>query len=113
MFRNLIENEGIDGNLLASLARRSYINQHLKFVFLYLLMTPAYFIQKKSYKKMEIEVNISLDNIANWLKANKLTLNVKKSSLLVFNSKNSKEKRPVKLFIYEAELEQKEFAKFN
>ena len=30
---------------------------------------------------METEINISLDNIANWLKANKLTLNVKKSQL--------------------------------
>ena len=47
---------------------------------------------------MEIEVNISLYDIANWLKANKLTLSVKKSNLLVFDSrKNSKEKPPVKL----------------
>ena len=61
---------------------------------------------------MEIEVNISLDNIANWLKANKLTLNFKNSNLLVFDSrKNSKEKLSVKQFIYDAELEQKEFAK--
>ena len=44
---------------------------------------------------------ISLDNNANWLKANKLTLNVKKSNLLVFDSrKNSMEKPPVKLFTY-------------
>ena len=62
---------------------------------------------------MEIEVNISLDNIANWLKANKLTLNVKKSNLLVFGSrKNGKEKSPVKLFINDEELEQKDFAKY-
>ena len=45
------------------------------------------FYSNKSYKKMEIEVNISLDNIANWSKINKLTLNVKKSSLLVFDSR--------------------------
>ena len=38
-------------------------------------MTLAYSIQTNpTKKKMEIEVNISLDNIANWLKANKLTL---------------------------------------
>ena len=36
---------------------------------------------------MEIEVNISLDNIAKWLKADKLTLTVKKSNLLVFKLK--------------------------
>ena len=41
---------------------------------------------------MEIEVNISLDKLINKL-ANKLTLNVKKSNLLVFDSrKKSKEK---------------------
>ena len=71
------------------------------------------FYSNKSYKKMEIEVNISLDNIANLLKANKLTLNVKKSNLLVFDSrKNSKEKPPVKLFINDEELEQKDFEKY-
>ena len=43
------------------------------------------FYSNKSYKKLEIEVNIPLDNIASWLEANKLSLNVKKSNLLVFN----------------------------
>ena len=49
---------------------------------------------------MEVEVNIFLDNIANQFKANKLTLNVKKLNLLVFNSrKNSKEKPLLRVFI--------------
>ena len=62
---------------------------------------------------MEIEVNISLDNIANWLKANKLTFNVEKSNLLAFDSrKNSTENRFVKLFINDEELEQNDFAKY-
>ena len=62
---------------------------------------------------MEIEVNISLYYIANWLKANKLTLSVKKSNLLVFDSrKNSKEKPPVNLSINDEELKQKYFAKY-
>ena len=64
-------------------------------------------------KKMKFEVNISLDNIANWLKANRLTMNVKKSNLLVFDSrKNGKEKPPVKLFINDEELEQRDFEKY-
>ena len=43
---------------------------------------------------------VSPDNVANWSKANKLTLNVKKSNLFLFDSrKNSKEKASVKLFI--------------
>ena len=62
---------------------------------------------------MEIEVNISFDNNVNCLKANKLTLNVKKSNLLVFDSrKNSKEKPPVNLSINDEELKQKDFAKY-
>ena len=49
---------------------------------------------------MEVEVNIFLDNIANQFKGNKLTLNVKKSNLLVFNSrKKCKEKPLLRLFI--------------
>ena len=54
-------------------------------------------IQTNPTKKWKLRL-IFLDNIANWLKANKLRLNVKKSNLLVFDSrKNSKEKPPVKL----------------
>ena len=76
-------------------------------------MTLAYSTQTNPTEKMEIEVNISLDNIANWLKANKLTLNVRKTNLLVFNSrKNGKEKPPVKLLTNDEELEQKDFAKY-
>ena len=42
-----------------------------------------------------------------------MTLNVKKSNFLDFDSrKNSKEKPPVKLFINDEELEQKELAKY-
>ena len=70
------------------------------------------FYSNKSYKKMKIEFNISLDNIANWLKANKLTLNVKKSNLLVFDSRENGKEKPVKLFINDEELEQKDFAKY-
>ena len=43
------------------------------YVFISLLITPAYFTQTNP-KKIEINVNISLDNTAN-----KLTLNLKKS----------------------------------
>ena len=42
------------------------------------------FYLNKPYKEMETDVNISLDNIANWLKASKYTLN-----FLVSNSKSS------------------------
>ena len=44
---------------------------------------------------------------------NKLALNVKKTNLLVFDSRNySKEKPPVKLFINDDKLKQKDFTKY-
>ena len=33
----------------------------------------------------ETELNIALHNVTNWMRANKLTLNVSKSNLLLFN----------------------------
>ena len=51
-------------------------------------MTPACFTQTRT-RKLEDEINTSLDNITNWLKANKLMINVKKSNLIVFKVGNS------------------------
>ena len=54
----------------------------------------------KSYSKLENILNCSLDNIANWLRANKLTLNIKKSNLIAFNiSKNDKGAVPIHIYI--------------
>ena len=50
------------------------------------------FYSNISHKKMKIEVNISLDNTANWLKANKLRLNVKKSNLLFLTQEKTEGK---------------------
>ena len=55
-------------------------------------------------------VNVALNNISNWLKANKLTLNVKKSHLFIFNINNNK--MQIKLFIDKEELKQKHTAKY-
>ena len=47
------------------------------------------FHSNKNYRKLEDEINTSLDNITNWLKANKLMINVKKSNLVVFKVGNN------------------------
>ena len=47
------------------------------------------FHSNKNYRKLEDEINISLDNVTNWLKANKLMIHVKKSSLIAFKVGNS------------------------
>ena len=41
------------------------------------------FHSNKNCKKLEDKINTSLDNITNWLKANKLMINVRKSNLIV------------------------------
>ena len=39
----------------------------------------------KNIRRLEAKINTSLENITNWLKANKLTLNIDKSQLLFFD----------------------------
>ena len=68
------------------------------------------FYSNKSYKKMEIGVDIFLDNVTNWLKANNITLSAKKSNLLVFDSrKNSKEDLPLSYLLILWNLNRKAF----
>ena len=105
------------GSILGPLLFLIYINDIYKSapkVYFHLVADDTYlFYSNKSYMKMKIEVNTSLDNIANWLKANKLILNVKKSNLLVFDSRrNSTDRPPVKLLVNDEELKPKDFAKY-
>ena len=71
------------------------------------------FYSNKAYGKLENVLNCSLDNIANWLRANKLTLNIKKSHLIAFDiSKDDKGTAPIHIYVDESELEQKDCAKY-
>ena len=45
----------------------------------------ALFCANKNINQLRNNINTSLDNVANWLKANKLTLNADKSKLLYFD----------------------------
>ena len=71
-------------------------------------------LSNKNLKTLETNVNVALNNISSWLKVNKLTLNVKKSHLLIFNinKNNYNNKMQVKLFIDKEELEQKDTDKY-
>ena len=62
------------------------------------------FYLNKSCKKVETDVNICLDNIADWLKTNRLTLNVKKASFLFLTQEKNNKEKPVKLSTNEEEL---------
>ena len=71
------------------------------------------FHSNKNYKKLEDEINTSLDNITNWLKANKLMINVKKSNLIVFKVGNSQSAREtINIYIENQILEPKDTAKY-
>ena len=51
----------------------------------------------KSIKKLNKFVNIDLKNLANWLNANKISLNVKKTEIVIFKSKRKKFNGTVKI----------------
>ena len=71
------------------------------------------FHSNKNYRKLEDEINTSLDNITNWLKANKLMINVKKSNLIVFKVGNSQSAgETINIYIENQILEPKDTAKY-
>ena len=71
---------------------------HLKYLFI--ADNTCLLYANKSYSKQENIINCSLDNIANWLSANKLTLNITKSNFIAFNiSKNNKDTPPIHVYI--------------
>ena len=72
------------------------------------------FYSNKNLKTFKTNVSVARNNISNWLKANKLTLNVKKSHLLIFNinKNNDSNKMQIKYFIEKEELEQSDTAKY-
>ena len=47
------------------------------------------FYSSKDYNQLETDVNTALENIGNWLMANKLTLNIKKSNLILFDTRKN------------------------
>ena len=51
----------------------------------------------KSIKKLNKFVNIDLKNLVNWLNANKISLNVKKTEMVIFKSKRKKFNDTVKI----------------
>ena len=68
------------------------------------------FHSNKNYWKLEDEINTSLDNITNWLKANKF--NVKKSNLIVFKVGNSQSaSETINIYIENQILEPKDTVK--
>jgi hypothetical protein len=70
------------------------------------------FYKNKDLHTLEKELNLSLIEICNWLKANKLTLNVKKSNLLLFNLSNKNISTTINIAIDNQILEEKNSTKY-
>ena len=110
--------EVLQGNVLGTLLFLIYVNDIYtsapKVSFHVFVDDTCLFYSNKNLKTLETNVNVALNNIPNWLQANKLMLNVKKSHLLIFNinKNNDNNKMQIKLFIDKEELEQKDTTKY-
>ena len=53
----------------------------------YLLMTLVFFFEHNDLDVLTSHLNVQLNNVSTWLKANKLSINVKKTKLMIFRSR--------------------------
>ena len=70
------------------------------------------FFSHKNQNDLENILNTELEKLSDWLTANKLSLNVGKSNVLLFRPKNAKNELKSKLTINGEKLEEKFFAKY-
>ena len=67
----------------------------------------------KDINILQNDLNVSLNNIANWLKANKLTLSIDKCSLIKFvRHRDCNNENKLTIQIRDEKLQQKDFAKY-
>ena len=70
------------------------------------------FYSHKNKTVLENNLNQELSKVSDWLIANKLSLNVDKSNVLVFRNKNSNDEQILNLFINGEKLSEQIFAKY-
>ena len=66
----------------------------------------------QNIKTVEDVLNSELANVSNWLVANKLSLNVKKSNVLLFRTKNESKTAKINLVLDGIPIEEKQSAKY-
>ena len=70
------------------------------------------FYSHKNLEQLEFILNTELNHVSNWLKANKLSLNVAKSNLLLFRGRNSTQANDIQVSINYEVIEMKKYAKY-
>ena len=103
------------GSILGPLLFLLYINDIVKsstkLEYLLFADDTSLLISGKTFKEIEKTLNSELENISNWLKANKLSLNVSKSNILRFSS-GSNTQEPFNVSIDGKKIEEKDFVKY-
>ena len=111
-----IKHEVPQGSILGPLLFLLYINDiaessHLLDFYLFADDT-AIFLSDNDSKKLENTLNTELKKVSDWLVANKLTLNVKKSNVLLFRQGNKQPPPPINIIINGLAVDEKESAKY-
>ena len=70
------------------------------------------FYSDTNVKALNQTLNNELIKVSKWLQVNKLTLNIKKTQVILFNAKNKKVKEPLKLKINGENIKQVNSTKF-
>ena len=70
------------------------------------------FFNHKNLDTLQMTMNNELTNIASWLSANKLSLNIKKTHFIIFKSRGKKINQNVSIKIDNQEIEQVKHTKF-
>ena len=112
----LIQHGVPQGSILGPLFFLVYINDiaasSSKLSFYLFADDTTIFFSHKDLDTVEKTLNDELIHVSDWLVANKLSLNVKKSNVLLFRGKNSKISRNINIVINGTQAEEKQDAKY-
>ena len=78
----------------------------------YLLLTPVYFFEHSDLDVLTSHLKDQLHNVSTWLKANKLSINVKKTKLMIFRPRQKTLPITRQIIIENNVLEQEDHTKF-